>query len=140
MGSMNGPLVTASLVGALTSTLSTVADGLLPDGNAKALVSVGIGMTASVIAFEVMARVSYFRLRQHHKAMMNLLGLVKKIQEESRPLVEHQISSLRALNASNNDVRKIEGELLAMSMRMAHLLVLIDKKSIKIIEDLNGNY
>ena len=137
MAAVNGQLAASGLVGALTSLFIEVGSKLIPDGNLKSIISVMAGMTASLVAFEILSWFAILRLKSHRKVMSSLIPSLQDLQSTIQGAITHQMALMKQNNATAADLKDVEKLLVSSAEDVARVLMEIQKRSIDIVRDIN---
>jgi predicted PurR-regulated permease PerM len=135
MAAVNGQLAASGLVGALTSLFISAGNMVVPDGNLKSLISVMAGMTASVVAFEILSWIVVLRLVRQRKVLNSLIPRLQELQTTIQEGIAHQIELMKQHNATAASLREVEKALATSSENIARVLVEIQNRSLDIFRD-----
>jgi hypothetical protein len=137
MAAVNGQLAASGLVGALTSIFIGAANQVIPDGSMKSVITVLAGLTASLVAFELLSWLVVLRLKRQRVVMNTLIPNLQDLQSTIQSGIQRQIELMREQNATAANLREIEKLLIASSEDVARALIEIQKRSIDIVRDVN---
>ncbi|WP_191084525.1 hypothetical protein [Roseococcus microcysteis] len=124
------------LTGSITSIAIALSDELIPNANLKSLFAVTIGIISSIIVYEILSWMTYFKLLRRKNMIAKIIPQIQQIDSVLRHEILSSLNAARSHAPDSNQTREIETAVVRCSTNLAVALSEIQNEAVKLLRDL----
>ena len=136
---LNGPMAASGFVGAITSLAVGYADKWMPVGDAKALLSIIVGMLAAVMAFEILAWYAVFRLRRTRAVLDRMIPQFERLLHDLQSVIDRQLVAMEGNDATKTSRDAIRREVNELSVAIIRAMIALQSKSLDLVKNISAS-